>query len=214
MRPRSWVVSAVAGLTTSLLPACAQMRNCTQPASAPLSASAAPDLAGAIPGPLTKVSTPFAEPRPAAPPEDSAGPAPVPARTVSRDLTPPAPLAVASIPVPAEMPAPAPAARTTPATELKLVEDPLVSALRCYLNKRPDEALTLLKRYDKSTQELLLLLLPLVARVAEGGTQANNPQEIKVVVDQMEDVTSNLRTRAPFSAEDMSCCSNVEKFGS
>jgi hypothetical protein len=112
------------------------------------------------------------------------------------------------------MPAPAPAARTTPATELKLVEDPLVSALRCYLNKRPDEALTLLKRYDKSTQELLLLLLPLVARVAEGGTQANNPQEIKVVVDQMEDVTSNLRTRAPFSAEDMSCCSNVEKFGS
>jgi hypothetical protein len=158
---------------------------------------------------------PVIELAPTAPPRESvAGQEPVEAQAVSRDLTPPAPIAVASIPVPKEVPAPIPAARTAPATELKLVEDPLVSAMRCYLNKRPDEALTYLKRYDKTTQELLLVLLPLVARLTEGGLQTSNPQEIKLVVEQMEDVTNNLRSRAPFRAEHMCFCSKVEKFGS
>jgi hypothetical protein len=42
-------------------------------------------------------------------------------------------------------------------------EPPIVTALRCFLNKRPAEAINWLKRYDEANQELLMRFLPLIS---------------------------------------------------
>jgi hypothetical protein len=140
----------------------------------------------------------------------------VPAQVVSRDLKPPPHVAVATIQEPKETTTVTPAVVQPPAPgkEVKLIEDRLVLALRCYLNKRPDEAITWLKDYDKTTQELLLVLLPLAARLTEGGLQTNNPQEMKIVVDQLEEAIKIFRSRAPFRMENMCFCRSVKEFGS
>ena len=42
------------------------------------------------------------------------------------------------------------------------LEPPLVSALRCFMDKRPTEAADYLRGYDKASQDLLLCMLPLM----------------------------------------------------
>jgi hypothetical protein len=123
------------------------------------------------------------------------------------DPTPPVTLASRETPLPA-----LPSASGSQA-EPRLIEDPLVLALRSYINKRPEEALTVLKRYDKTTQELLLTLLPLVARLAEGGLLSGNSHEVAVAIQQMDDVRRMLSTHAPFEARQMCFCSHVDGFG-
>jgi hypothetical protein len=211
------MMSATAGLAMSLLPGCGQTRNFTQSNAAPPVAGSAPEPDIAIPEPLAKqpASTEDRERKPAAVGAVSK-PEPVPAQVASRDLKPPPPVAVATIQEPTETTTAKPAVvqPSAPTKEVRLIEDRLVSALRCYLNKRPDEAINWLKDYDKTTQELLLVLLPLAARLTEGGLQTNNPQEMKITVEQFEDIIKILSSKAPFSAEHMCFCRTVKEFGS
>jgi hypothetical protein len=121
-------------------------------------------------------------------------------------LPPPQPIPKEIIPVSLSQPPPASA-------ELKLVEDPLVSALRCYLNKRPHEAVNWLDRYDKSTQEVLLTLLPVVAQATQGGPRKSSPDEMTMMQSQLEGLANALRPKARLLADHLCLCWNVEKFG-
>ncbi len=100
------------------------------------------------------------------------------------------------------------------AAKVKAAEDPpLVMALRCFMNKRPAEALVWLEHYDKPSQDLLLCLLPLVADVTEGSPRRHDPRELGAVVDQLDSVLARLRPLAPLTIGKMCFCEHIDKFG-
>jgi hypothetical protein len=69
----------------------------------------------------------------------------------------------------------------------RLAEDPpLVAALRCYLNRKPAEAVVCLERYDRVNQDLLLCLLPLVVRLSEGSLQKCDSRELTNLLAELE----------------------------
>src|SRR5262249_23123041 len=103
-------------------------------------------------------------------------------------------------------------------TKAKAAEDPpLVEALRCFLDKRPAEAVALLGRYDKSIQGLLLYLLPLAVRLTEGDWQKYDSRQAGVVLAQLDHVTdqmtAQLRPRAELSIKKMCFCSHIAGYG-
>jgi hypothetical protein len=102
--------------------------------------------------------------------------------------------------------APAPAPQPPP-------EAPLVAALRCVLEKHPAEALPLLQGYNKADQDLLLRLLPLAARVSEGGLDRIGPEEMAAILDQLHALTLALRPRAALTLDKMCFCRKIDNFG-
>jgi hypothetical protein len=88
-----------------------------------------------------------------------------------------------------------------------------VAALRCVLEKRPGEALGLLQRYDKSSQELLLALLQVAAPLGEGDLGRASPQEAAVLLDRLNALAQALRARAPFTVDKICFCRAVWSFG-
>jgi hypothetical protein len=102
--------------------------------------------------------------------------------------------------------------RTLPAPPPK--EDPVpVVALRHLLDKRPDEAMALLQRYGHSNQEMLLCLLPMVARLSEKSIDQFGPAEIAALQDQLQSLQVALRPRAEFVIARMCLCETVKQFG-
>jgi hypothetical protein len=93
----------------------------------------------------------------------------------------------------------------------KMPEPPLLGALRCYLEKKPREALDHLAKFDKLNQELLICLLPLAVQLAE----AEKPSERQsaMAVEQLESVMYGMRTRAPLLVEKMCLCQSIKAFG-
>jgi hypothetical protein len=83
-------------------------------------------------------------------------------------------------------------------------DPPLLAALRCILNKQP--AVPFLAGYDKSTQELLLSLLPLAARVSEGGWERCDAREASALLNVTKRVEVPLRLRAPLRIKQMRFC--------
>ena len=105
-------------------------------------------------------------------------------------------------------------AESHPDVKPKPPEDPpLVQAVRCFLDKQPAEAITLLERYDKPSQDLLIRLLPLAVRLTEKDWQESDSREADVVLDQLERVAAPLRRRAPLRIKRMCLCSRVDCFG-
>jgi hypothetical protein len=92
-------------------------------------------------------------------------------------------------------------------------EPPLVAALRCYLEKRPAEALAWLQRYDKGNQDLLLTLLPLVARLTEGSLQRADPREVGAFVSQLDGAATSLRPHAALKINKIHFCKWINRFG-
>jgi hypothetical protein len=101
-----------------------------------------------------------------------------------------------------------------PDLKTKPPEDPpLVQAMRFFLDKQPAEAIALLERYDKPSQDLLISLLPLAVRLTEKDWQRNDPREVGVVLDQLDRLAAPLHRRAPLRIKQMCLCSRVEGFG-
>src|SRR5438132_6997158 len=94
-------------------------------------------------------------------------------------------------------------------------DPPLVWAMRCFLDKRPVEAMEALKRYDKTSQDLLLCMLPLAARLGEGGLQKATPREMSNTVSELNRVADTLAPRAELVIDKMCFCRflNSDKFG-
>jgi hypothetical protein len=136
-----------------------------------------------------------------------------PSVPAGEDLVPP--VAALGGPTRPAIPAdPVPIAVPVVEAKPKPVEDaPVIMALRCLLNKRPAEAVAWVERYDKPSQELLLFLLPLAARLTEGGLQKADPAEVAHVVDQLEIATNELRPRAALTIEKMCFCWHIKEFG-
>jgi hypothetical protein len=93
------------------------------------------------------------------------------------------------------------------------VDPPLVAALRALIEKRPAEALDLLKGYEKASQELLLSLLPLAVRLTEGGLQQPNPGELAAVLEQIRALERPLAERAALGIDKMCLCRKIESYG-
>ncbi len=220
MTRRTWLLFFGSGLcTSSLLPAC-HRQEVQGPALAgpPLVCPAPAPVPDPIAPPATPVRSPYNETAaplvgPPAPPEH-AGTTDLkqtlyqPPQTLPPADPPSSPPLAATAPPPAVMPRP-PAAP----------EVPLVAALRCFLDKRPDDALVLLQHYDKPNQDLLLCLLPLVARLTEGSLERANSRDVSVEVEQLEKLLAPLRPRKPapseppLAIEQMCFCNRIEKFG-
>jgi hypothetical protein len=91
-------------------------------------------------------------------------------------------------------------------------ESPLLTALRAYLNGQPADALALLKRYDQATQEILICLLPLIARTSQNGLQAGT-REYSNVHDELMRLGERLGPHADLKIEKMCFCINYQSFG-
>ena len=92
---------------------------------------------------------------------------------------------------------------------------PLVWAMRCFLDKRPVEAMEVLKRYDKTSQDLLLCMLPLAARLGDAGLQKATPREMSNTVSELNRVADTLAPRAELVIDKMCFCRflDSDKFG-
>jgi hypothetical protein len=92
-------------------------------------------------------------------------------------------------------------------------DPPLVAALRCFLRKRPAEAVVWLERYDKANQDVLLCLLPLAARMTEGNLRQGDPHELTAVLSQLDGVSDSLQPLAELRIERMCFCRDIKKYG-
>jgi hypothetical protein len=92
-------------------------------------------------------------------------------------------------------------------------EEPLVEALRCFLNKRPAEAVELLRHYDKANQEALLALLPLAVRLTEGNLDKASPEELAAAVEQLQSLTLAFGRRAAMRIDKLCFCREIRRFG-
>ena len=113
-------------------------------------------------------------------------------RTVADALVPTEP-AVAEKPAP---PAAVPA---------NVADTNLLRAVRAFQQNKPDEAVELLKGYDPATQQILLSILPPLARIGDGRLQQMRPEEMDVLVEQMTKVPNMLRPRATLQAATSAC---------
>src|SRR5262249_30581119 len=106
--------------------------------------------------------------------------------------SPPQPLPVPPGPLPPVEPAP----------PVKPADDPIVNAFRAIKDKRPDDAMIqLTAHFDKPTQDLLLVVLPLLVRVSEGGINKAKPDDLMHLLEQIESAWLVVGPRAPLSIE-------------
>ena len=145
--------------------------------------------------------------------EDKPGDAAV-AQAHYPDPPPPAGSAPSVKPEITPPPAPLPAAPEAAVMRVEKTPDPqLVAALRCLLEKRSADALELLQNYDGASRELLLTLLPLAARVGDGGLDHATPQETAALLEQLRQVETVLRPHAALTLGKVCFCRKVNGFG-
>jgi hypothetical protein len=97
--------------------------------------------------------------------------------------------------------------------EVKAPDEPLVQALRCFLNKQPAEAVELLQPYAKDNQEALLALLPLAVRLTEGDLKTAGPQELNATLEQLQSLSQPLARHAALRIEKLCFCREIRRFG-
>jgi hypothetical protein len=117
---------------------------------------------------------------------------------------------------PPDGPTPAPPAATTVPTAAPVQphpETPVVAALRSLTENHPQEALDLLQRLDRPNQELLCKLLPLAARLGEGGADPANAEDVAELLDRLNVAAAALRPRMPLVLENVCFCRRIEGFG-
>src|SRR5262245_8548241 len=91
-------------------------------------------------------------------------------------------------------------------------ESALLLALRACQHNKPDEAAEYLKSYDPATQQVLLALMPALVRFSEVKLQQMKPEELDVVLDQLNRVPNMLRSRASLQANNVRLCREVHNF--
>ena len=95
------------------------------------------------------------------------------------------------------------------AMELNRSEPPLVSALRCYLNKAPEQAARCLESMDPADRELLTALLPLACRLGDGELKAADPQDLAAIVADLQKLVAPIRERAALEVPKLCFCRPV-----
>jgi hypothetical protein len=92
-------------------------------------------------------------------------------------------------------------------------DEPLVAALRASLQRRPTEALDAVGRYPRANQEMLLVLLPVAARLTEGDIDHVSPREAAELADLVQGVEERLRRHAALRIDKMIFCRKIDDYG-
>jgi hypothetical protein len=93
--------------------------------------------------------------------------------------------------------------------EPKHNESPLIAALRCYMNKSPEQAARTLESMDQADREVLTALLPLAVRLGDGALKSADPQDLAAVVADVQAVVGPLRERAALVVPKLCFCRPV-----
>lgn len=93
-------------------------------------------------------------------------------------------------------------------------KEPLVEALRCILENRPNDALQILEAYDRTTQDFFMRLLPAIAVVEKKkGLNQLRTEEVAVLHEQVHGLLWVLRPRTEFVIGKMCFCERVTGYG-
>jgi hypothetical protein len=213
MTRRAWVLTVAAGLGSSCLSACVH----TQDRSAPTVLQrpgpvARSDAAGGAVAETASPYQPFPSPLVA---EVKPPPAAERAATAKTAPEPSGPSLPVILPPPAEVKTEiTPAGASDLVMRTKAPEDPvLVASLRCFLDKHPEDAKEYLKDFDPVNQNLLLCLLPLAARLAEGKLNQLAPDDVDALVQELDGLAVPLRARAPLIITRACFCESIKTFG-
>lgn len=130
-----------------------------------------------------------------------------PANTAHKPPNPPKPVEVVR-PVTNTEPAllPPMAQPTTP------VEAPLLGAVRAYTEGRPEKAIEIIRTMNPPNQDLVLALLPVLARAVSADLN-NDPATVGALVDQLHSAAGRLEPRAALRIEKAVFCKDVSGFG-
>jgi hypothetical protein len=212
MSLRSALLTSVVGLGAALLTGCTTSRVFEIDPR-----DHVPDLPKFSAGPLSpyhQQPDPLPTPADAVKPVGHQKPAADEPPPVKKEETP-APLpAPPSVETPPATPRPTPAAPPQQQESKKArADEPLVLALRAYLQKRPADALEALGRYEKANQDMLLVALPFAARLTEGDIDKVSPREAAELADMVGGVEERLRQRAALRIEKMLFCRQIDDFG-
>jgi hypothetical protein len=88
-------------------------------------------------------------------------------------------------------------------------ESPLIEALRCFQNKTPEQAVQHLRQADRTSRELLVNLLPLAVRLADGDLTKADPQDLAALIEQVQGLLLPLRERAALEIPKLCFCRPV-----
>ncbi|MCX7702155.1 MAG: hypothetical protein N2039_14865 [Gemmataceae bacterium] len=96
----------------------------------------------------------------------------------------------------------------------EIVEEPwLLGVIRCYLEKRPDDAAIELNRLDDTSRQVLMTLLPLTVQAAEGKLGETEPREMAQYVEGLQFVLNHLRPKAALRMDKACFCRMIRGFG-
>jgi hypothetical protein len=99
-------------------------------------------------------------------------------------------------------------------TENKREYAPLVQAIQCMLDERHEEALKHLRAYDDATQQFFLRLLPPLTVLVKKRVEDLSPQEVAVLIDQIDALRLAFLHRSELVVSKMCYCKRVKNYGS
>lgn len=91
-------------------------------------------------------------------------------------------------------------------------EAPLLAAVRAYTENRPDRAIEIIRTLDKPNQDLVLALMPILARGASADLN-NDPATVAALVEQLHAAANRLEPRAALRIDKIAFCKEVSGFG-
>lgn len=128
------------------------------------------------------------------------------ARKPNEGAPPAAPPPPNPIKVAGEPPGPFPPVAAAPA------EPPLLAVVRAYAEGRPDRAIELLQALNPANQEIILALVPVLAKLAAVDLAAD-PDAAAALAEQLRAATDRLEPRATLRVESVALCRKVSGFG-
>jgi hypothetical protein len=142
-------------------------------------------------------------------------------RVAKQDLVGPPATAVAgagpTIPPPEPLTPPAPVETPGVLPDIPVepleTDPPLVHAIRAFLNDQPKLALEHFQSLDPVNQELMKRLVPALVQATRKNLAQASPNEVGMLVDQLDEATALLTPRASLYIEKACFCDDVKNFG-
>jgi hypothetical protein len=91
-------------------------------------------------------------------------------------------------------------------------DPPLVTAMRCFMSKRPVEAITWLKRYDEPNQELLMRFLPLLVRMPERDLTRADVDKATAILEDLNNLFG-FPAEGDLAISKLCLCKHIKTFG-
>lgn len=92
-------------------------------------------------------------------------------------------------------------------------QPPLLTALKAYLDNRPEDAIRALQSLDRASQDYAIALMPLLVRGTQMNLSSPPPDETAVIVERLHALAARLETKAALRVEKVLFCRKAEGFG-